>query len=99
MSKREYTKEQPKHGDLVMHCFHTTSNVHHFYKGNFKYANILSPPESSEVPLQGTAKWLIVCDDCFNKVEGDIHKISFCGVCGVSFWQTNKPIVLKQNTH
>lgn len=92
----QYAKEQPKAGDLVIHCFHLDATSHHFYKGNFRYANVRPPLEDTDVPLNGQAKWLVVCDDCFNSVEGDIRKLKFGGV---SFWQGDEPAILKDITH
>jgi hypothetical protein len=68
-----FTKDQPKHGDTILHCGHRNHSKHwfKFADGPIKFAR----PDGS----RGEAEWFTACDRCFmrhgekaaNHVKGD----------------------------
>lgn len=81
----KFTKEQPKDGDIVLHCGHPETGNHHFFKiqGTVNFVR----PDNTSSTL--TEPWLIVCEDCLTKSFGDPLQT----IRGEATWKGDEPFV------
>lgn len=65
-------KDQPDQGELVLHCEHIPK------EGNVDVVSFYSEeavPFRRKDKSQGHTHWILCCNGCFAKSEGDINKI------------------------
>lgn len=79
-----FTKQQPKDGDIMLHCGHINADRHHFFKivGDNEYWR----PDGTKVKPQ----WIISCHACFTTAGGNGMKIP---IQAEVIWDGNDPIV------
>ena len=83
-----FTKEQPKHGDTIMHCGHVGDSKMHW----FQYAEpmrFMRPDQS-----RGEAEWFAACELCFVKHGEKVPKF----VRGDSVWTGDVPTIEKEES-
>jgi hypothetical protein len=78
-----FTKEQPKHGDTILHCGHLGRGMHwfKFAEGAVKFQR----PDQT----RGEAEWCAACDRCFVK-HGE-KAANF--VRGDGVWTSDEPAI------
>lgn len=83
----EFTERQPKDGDVILHCGHLKqegSVPWHFFStapgGKFEFVRPDGTP--------GEAKWLVCCDECFDKRGARFD------VVGDDVWKGDDPIIV-----
>lgn len=81
-----YTKDQPQHNDVVIHCGHLGARKTHFWK--CERGLEFSRPDGT----RGTAQWIVCCDRCFKKAHGDPEKVL---IRGDAQWIGDEPIIRK----
>lgn len=80
-----FTKDQPKHGETILHCGHLVRGMHWFrFAGG---AITFARPDHT----RGEAAWFAACDRCFAK-HGE-KAINF--VRGDGIWTGDTPVIEK----
>jgi hypothetical protein len=81
-----FTEQQPKDGDIVLHCAHLLKTDHaHWYK--VPEVEFQSP--SGE---QGVAEWIGLCNECF-LANPKPQSIEDFPIAGHSTWMGDEPII------
>lgn len=76
--------EQPKDGELIVHCGHLRAKTHHWWHPPEPVP--MSRPDGSKVKVN----WLMACEPCFIAAEGELLKINFTGEVE---WCGNAPLI------
>lgn len=83
----EFAEHQPKDGDVVLNCGHKNPHVHCWMVPGEAGLKFRRPDNT-----MGVAKWIVACNDCFQKAGGDVKKIA---ISSDAIWQGDEPIFLK----
>lgn len=79
----DFAKDQPKDGDLVLHCGHVPyTSQGHFWKGNISFTR----PDGSV----GKAQWVIACPECFRESKGSVDNLV---LLGEDTWVGDDPLI------
>jgi hypothetical protein len=78
-----FTKQQPKHGDTIMHCGHVGDGKMHWFQYETP-VQFVRPDRS-----RGEAEWFAACDSCFGKHGEKVVKF----VRGDNVWTGDAPII------
>lgn len=84
---KEFTKEQPLDGDVVLSCEHYLGETLHWWK--FPHEVYFRRPDNTV----GTACWLVCCDKCKNNSKGDVKNIE---IKTDFVWNGNEPAIWKE---
>ena len=82
----EYTEEQPKDGDIVLHCNHLDNPPLHFFKC-VKPITAVGPDGESTI-----IQWLVCCNTCMLLHGADVGKIAWNQL---STWKGDEPFIEK----
>ena len=85
---REFTKLQPKPGDVILMCPHSESHKGHWFNflGGVKRTD-LKTHETEHISM---ANWIYICEHCFVKYDNPIEAVDHDIV-----WQKSKPVIHK----
>jgi hypothetical protein len=85
-----FTKEQPKHGDTILHCGHLDRSADHHHPAHwFQFAEpkrFIRPDQS-----RGEAQWFAACEPCYLKHGEKVTKF----VRGDGVWTGDAPAIEK----
>ena len=62
--RKKFAKDQPKDGDIILHCGHMDVKPFHFYK--FEAPLPFRAPDGST----GFSSWVVQCANCHAKPDG-----------------------------
>lgn len=89
MSKASpFTKQQPKHGDTIMHCGHIEDCKMHW----FQYETPIGFMRPDHT--RGEAEWFAACERCFVKHGEKVVKF----VRGDGVWTGDAPAIEKEES-
>jgi len=78
-----FAKNQPKHGETVLHCNHVMVAKHnHFF---MIPETVFTRPDGST----GKSKWIVLCESCFLTHANDPTKC----IRGDSSWKGDEPAI------
>ena len=86
-----FTKEQPKHGDTILHCGHLCANAEHRHPAHwFKFVEPVrfTRPNRS----RGEAEWFAACEPCFVRHGAKVADL----VCGDGIWTGDAPAIARE---
>jgi hypothetical protein len=83
-----FAKDQPKAGDVILHCGHIKQKRTHWWK--------VEPPIDFERPdgTSGLAPWVIACDACAQQAEYNAEKVQ---IRGDGTWVGDAPVLRASN--
>jgi hypothetical protein len=81
-----FTKQQPKHGDTIMHCGHIDDGKMHWFQYEAPIG-FLRPDQT-----RGEAEWFAACESCFVKHGAKVTK----RVRGDGVWTGDAPAIEKE---
>lgn len=80
----EFTEQQPKDGETVLHCGHLEGQIHHFFQIGPEPTSFTRPDGT-----KGRANWIAICDSCFNQYALTPQAC----IRGDAQWKGNEPII------
>lgn len=82
-----FTKQQPKGGDVVMHCGHLNQSMHWF---EYEKAIGFQRPDGT----RGQAAWFAACQACFVRHGDKVTRF----VRGDGVWTGDAPVIEKESS-
>jgi hypothetical protein len=93
-----YAQQQPKDGDIVLHCIHLrqSPNGHFFF---FSKKMLFTRPDGTT----GSAEWVSLCQECVDETGGQPTQLKvdeiFSRIAADSTWKGNEPAIKAEISH